>query len=246
MKSTVITLINFNLYGHLFEDEIYYLKGFPEENRSNICESFEKRLGGTDNFFRRFKKISSSNIKRVELNSRAIVIINNTTGSRTSIVKWPNEELSDDFPNCDWAHFMYLDNLNVDVELFKNIKRQGGLISADMCMASHDDANKQRLSGLLKYVDYLIISDVEYDDIKSECSLCKNLVVHSPKSIMYNGDILENPEYASSVKNTLGAGDFFCAEFINSIINGDSITTACEVAAKKSSLYVKGELNEEI
>lgn len=236
----------FCLYGHLFEDEIYYLDEFPKEDVASQCSVTDTRQGGTDNFYRRFSEINKSKIHRFEIKNKAVIIINKQNGSRTALVSWNNGNVSTKFKivkNCKWAHIMYLDKLDINVEFLKQLKKNGATISADLCLSTHDTATKKKLKSYFKYIDYLITSTSEVDDINSEISLCKSTIIHNPAfTVVDDNSITANPNYEKNVVNTLGAGDFFAAEMVNNLMNGNDKTTSANKAAEASSLYVKGKI----
>ena len=124
----------------------------------------------------------------------AIIICETEEKRRSSIVDWGACRRSDKFlfPKSKWYHFMYLDTIHgITEEIFKNVPK-GSIISADFCLSSHTDEEKRRIMKMMKYVDYVILSEDSANSITGETlevysamelgeKVKKAAIVHSPK-----------------------------------------------------------------
>ena len=147
-----------------------------------------------------------------------------------------------------WSHIMYINQLK-DVSFIKDIKNS--IISADISPGQMNNLD------MLKYVDYLFISDEElFMDVHELVKLVKGWVIlHYPEgSYSTNGkdsfkcstNVLENVD-------VLGAGDFFAASFmykkliekdIKKCVEYAHLNTSKLLCDKESSQMLKEKNNE--
>jgi sugar/nucleoside kinase (ribokinase family) len=124
-----------------------------------------------------------------------------------------------------WNHILYVNNLP-DTSFIKNIN--SGIISYDISVGKQIDVE------LLKYVDYLFISDEDmFTDFDSLCNLTKGWVIlhHKTGSISSNKNnkIVINTEEIDNV-NVLGAGDIYISHFIVNMLRNIQIKNSLQMA----------------
>lgn len=230
------------VYGNEVDDIVIELKDFPKENLSHEILCSYNQMGGTANFIRALYK--GLYIRKVTTKSDAIIIINNKTGSRTSLVNWKHSYLmQEDIKPTEWLHIMYLDKLeSLNTRIISKFKEKSKIISADLCLDKQKDYNLKRMANVFPFIDYLIISDVEAECVTNILSKSKNTVIHSPTGTFLNGDFVKNIYYNERVFNTLGAGDTYAATFVSNIMMGIDAVKAIHMAHKVSSKFVLGDL----
>lgn len=195
---------------------------------------------GDDDEGRLVKKILKSykvNIKNIitiknQRTSSALILANKGSSSTTSLVSWgactqtkfPLNNLS------QWNHFMYLDKLkninDTQLKLCKNLINSADLVSSDL-----SQFNKNRIYKCLKYIDFLILSEVEAMSFKKDhvSNLSKFIgtktrqfcIIHTPKKYyVSDGKNVVSIKNTKLIKNiiVLGAGDSFAAAFISEAI----------------------------
>lgn len=207
------------LYGHLVLDTI---------NKNNI-KTFE--FGGIANVLRSLKFIDSTlsvHFSPVYIGTSNIFI--NTENSE----RHSKSELNQDyyFPKIKPAkinHICYINELD-DTNFIKNLN---GLVCADIC------SGKKLKKDILSHIDYLFISEedlglVDIKDIKN------TLVIHSPtKSYILNKYEIKG-SFISGL-NVLGAGDYFAAYFIYSLLGGKTLDVCLKEAHQETTHYLKGK-----
>tara|TARA_Y100001938_G_scaffold33630_2_gene46147 strand:+ start:25395 stop:26264 length:870 start_codon:yes stop_codon:yes gene_type:complete len=174
--------------------------------------------------------------------SSALIISDMSEKIRTSFVNW-GECKNLTIPNnisSKWLHILYLDCLPLVEE--KDLKRlvDCDIISADVCLSTHTEKEKERIFSLLKCLDYFFISDVEAKSLTGKESLpeCATIlgrkskgyaIVHSPAGSSYSNGVatysVDSIYIEESSINVLGAGDNFAARFIfNKIATKSTMT----------------------
>ena len=209
-----------SLYGSLIIDTIFDVNG--KEGKTT------KDIGGMINTWLHFNKINKNgytiNVCPLYF-GEAFVVYNTVNCERygrgnLNLRKYNIKE----YHKCKWSHLMYLNYLNMTKEEMSKISDKSEIISADLCIG------KKINPELLKYIDYLFVSEDEYEHFGKEYveNIRGYIIMHSPtgSKIINNGDtnkktqiITEdelNKEGITILKNVnvTGAGDFFAAAFI--------------------------------
>ena len=189
----------------------------------------------------------------------ALIICETEEKRRSSIVDWGACKNSDKFlfPKSKWYHFMYLDTIHgITEEIFKKVPK-GSIISADFCLSSHTDEEKRRIMKMMKYVDYVILSEDSANSITNQTlevysamelgeRVKKAAIVHSPKGSFVSSeghDFICSSEYINNAKlDVLGAGDALAASFIyNTSKNTDNLQENVKWAHRFATSYIQGE-----
>lgn len=135
-------------------------------------------------------------------------------------------------------HLMYLNCF----EHFDFIGQLKGIITADLCLGK--SLNPQ----VIKYVDYLFVSDEDEYDINVLQKYIKGyIILHSRNGSMIYNSTSKVAEYAIPVDkllkdvNVLGAGDSFAASFLYNLIrtNNIDIKNRIEFAHNKTTEILK-------
>lgn len=202
-------MIDIALYGHLVLDEVYY--------GTNCYHSF----GGVANIIESLRS-NSQKIKIAILPTAfgiASIVLNKEDSMKKALHLNLNKIKLDVSPvNSRWSHIAYLNNLH-DNSFIYDIN---GIKSADLSEGKLPDQN------ILQEIDYLFISKEEFGEESQINFLLQKLkgilVIHSPSecSIVAKGKnsfiTLPNDIFVSNI-NVLGAGDYFCGQFISNLIN---------------------------
>jgi sugar/nucleoside kinase (ribokinase family) len=167
------------------------------------------------------------------LSDLAIIVLDELKNSRTSFVvdgvsrqHKLNHEL-----NSRLHHISYLDNLpNFGIDSLKILREKGCLISADLCLRFPSHAESNELMNRIEFVDYLIISDSEFEayfgSIELELFFAKKSYTHL-KIIIHRRDGFSVIDSSGSktetipvkpIGNVLGAGDCFVAFFLRNVL----------------------------
>lgn len=164
--------------------------------------------------------------------SNALIIADTNKKTRSSIVQWGACTAHDNFTNHDskWKHFLYIDAMTkIDEEHLKFLSNCS-IVSVDFCLSNHTEEQVNRIYSMLKYVDYIFISDVEAMSItgmKNLNEISANLanksrgycILHTPKGSHISDGNTTNEVKTEFLNDTaldvLGAGDVFCASFID-------------------------------
>jgi len=231
------------IYGHLTIDTIFNIN-----NNESICN---KDLGGIVNNWIHFLKINKLNytiqIKPLYF-GEAFIIIDKNKAERYSKCELNLKKYDIDFINTKWTHLMYLNYLNLEEDTIKEFQKHSKIISGDLCL------NNEFNYDLIPYIDFLFISEDEYNKIDILKKPKQFFILHTPTSskaisenITINIDekeLNENNIYKLKNVNVLGAGDFFATSFIykllelNLEINTDNI--------KKSLLFAHKSVYENL
>ena len=166
---------------------------------------------------------------------------------------------------------MYLDTLTnlTESDLIKI--SNNGIVSADLCLNDYSQERKNWVVSMLKYIDYLIISDEEAKSLMSQNnntvwrSYCdeeaalflgkkvKNCcIIHTPHgSTASDGETVNTfttKFYYNKNLNVLGAGDVFASSFISSTLSGKNLVDSIEYAHTNTSnrIKIRGNENEKI
>ena len=216
-------MVDVALYGNLTKDIIF--DGF--NNKTS--------LGSIANVWYSLLKINRKlNIHLAPTDiGTALIYVDIDTNTRYSR---PNLSVISNKPkivNSRWSHIMYLNHLS-DLSFIKDIKNS--IVSADIAGKIKFDHD------ILKYIDYLFVSDEDIIDIHEMNSKIKgNLILHSNNgSITYikNMDpIIINHEIITGV-NVLGAGDFFASAFIDEMLSNKQIDAALKSAHNKTINFI--------
>ena len=218
------------IYGHLTKDTIFF---------SDFSKKFA--LGAIGNIWEALSREHPSltlDIQPLAL-GEAIILVDTENGNRLGRGRLNAVTRSGTASSARWHHIMYLNQLE-DVSFMKEIKE--GVISVDIT------AGKVNNIDMLRYVDYLFISDEDmFMDLDQLSSLVRGWVVlHYPSgSTITNGEQTYKTK-ATTVKNlnVLGAGDCFAGCFIGNLLEDENMTLAeCAKRAHKSTLKILKEVN---
>jgi hypothetical protein len=199
-----------SVYGHLTIDRIF--DGF-EESRT---------LGAIGNFWDACMLTNSNLFIDLQPLSigEAIIFVNKNKSIRQGrgVLNLNNRKIKN-IKNSRWNHIMYLNQLE-DTSFMKLLPKDS-IISADIT-----SGGMKKLE-LLKFIDYLFISDEDlFIDIEELTKMVKGSVIyHYPAgSIFYTKDgNFETKTNLIPNLNVLGAGDFFAASFITKKLLDDKI-----------------------
>ncbi|MBP9838869.1 MAG: hypothetical protein KBC84_09160 [Proteobacteria bacterium] len=209
-----------------------------------------------------------SNSKSYDYNSEALILSDLSKSERTSLVRWGAcLDLSGiKYKNAHWSHISYLD-LVTKIDM-KSLRKSCNFLSADLCLSRMSIFEIKRLKDRLKFLDILFISPNEtkphYDSSKDKGDL-RNSIHRLIKDVKFQGTIISHSKKSIEVfrksglleelalptprknLNTLGAGDWLCANFIRHHLDSDnelnSIIKSCEYAYKTTTkdLINRGE-----
>jgi len=209
------------LYGHLMADRIF--EGFKEHSA----------LGGIANVWVALKHLNPNleiNLQPTHI-GEALILVDKENNSRVSKCHYNLKSRAPVVSVSDWHHIAYINRL--DPFFLKRIYK--GIVSADVTKE-----NPEEILSVIDKIDYLFISIEDlFTDITSLGALTrKGVIAHSPKECWFAGHdgrfwncdvppflILKNV-------NVLGAGDYFAASVINSMLNGTEISQAITKANK--------------
>jgi hypothetical protein len=208
-------MYDISLYGHLTRDIIF--------------EDFDRKdsIGSIANVWSTLVQIDPSlkiNLQPTSI-GQSLIYVDKETSIRVSK---PQLNLKSKLPcikESKWNHILYVNNLP-DTSFIKNIN--SGIISYDISVGKQIDVD------LLKYVDYLFISDEDmFTDFDSLCNLTKGWVIlhHKTGSISSNktDKIIINTEEIDNV-NVLGAGDIYISHFIVNMLRHIQIKNSVQMA----------------
>ena len=222
-------MFSITLYGHLVIDTIY-----------DTDHTFME-FGGMANMRRTFYQLDPKlDVGLVPtVIGDADIFINRITSERSSKAKLNIIQLPITVKESKISHVLYINELpNTDF-----ITKLTGIVTADCCKGNPIDLT------LLKYIDYLFISDDEVhnlDDIKN--AIKGTVIIHSPKgsTIFKNGKEKTysiDPGLMIENANVLGAGDMFAASFLLALHN--NIKNTIEYAHTTTSTLLR-KINEKI
>lgn len=239
-----MSLPNVAVYGNLIWDQIVTINSPLTPGSSHDCSNIVSQAGGLANFCRaacdtkEFHVGVRSSIGQdgrwligylrglcastdVEVTdrptSKAVVIADKATKTRTGMVQWGacrerREWLPIHF--ADLHHYMYVDRLNI------NLAPGDGLVTADFC----DSKNVSEYAEFLRHVDYLFVSENEDRPFyQHECpKVRRGVIVHSPGAcyVLEGGGGRSQwlvPDLVEGL-NVVGAGDYFSAYCIAKIL----------------------------
>ncbi len=215
------------LYGHLIIDTIFF-SDFTKEHT----------LGAMGNIWEAIVKENSSlslNLQPMAL-GEAIILVDEKRGSRLGRGRLNLKIRKASPQDAKWHHIMYLNQLD-DVSFIEEI--ENGLISIDMT------AGKMKNLEMLKYVDYMFISDEDmFMDIDKLASLVRGWVIlHYPTgSIITNGkETFETKVKVIKNLNVLGAGDYFAGFFISNLVTHPTMDLGecARIAHEKTSVILQ-------
>jgi len=215
------------LYGHLTVDTIFF---------SDFTQ--KRTLGAMGNIWEAILKensLLSINLQPMSL-GEAIILVDNKKGTRLGRGKLNLKTRKATPQNAKWHHIMYLNQLD-DVSFIKEINR--GLISVDIT------SGKMKNLEMLKYVDYMFISDEDiFMNINELASLARGWVIlHYPTgSIITNGkETFETKVKAIKNLNVLGAGDYFAGVFISNLVAHPTmdLRECVRIAHEKTSIILQ-------
>lgn len=208
-------MYDISLYGHLTRDIIF--------------EDFDRKdsIGSIANVWSTLVQINPSlkiNLQPTSI-GQALIYVDKETSIRVSKPQLNLKTKLPDIKESKWNHILYVNNLP-DTSFIKNIN--SGIISYDISVGKQIDVD------LLKYVDYLFISDEDmFTDFDSLCNLTKGWVIlhHKTGSISSNKKekIVINTKEIDNV-NVLGAGDIYISNFIINMLENTQIKNSLQIA----------------
>lgn len=239
-----MSLPNVVVYGNLIWDQIVTIDKPLTPGGSHDCTDIRSQAGGVANFCRAAHDANefhtgvvsslgldgmwmveylrslgcSTMIAPVDSpTSKAVVIADRASRTRTGMVKWGACRERTEWiptPTADLHHYMYVDRLKL------NMVPASGLVTADFC----DSANVHEYGEFLRHVDYLFVSENEERPFyKHECpKVRRGVIVHSPREcyVLEGGGGRSQwliPDLIGGL-NVVGAGDYFSAFCIAKIL----------------------------
>ena len=227
------------LFGKKYVDEIYTVDKFST-GETNYSSGTEKRLGGIYNIGR--LNIKSTETVIVEEGSVYALIINETKKSkRSSILSYPQSYKVDynsllRLNSCDWIHIAYIDDVDycgTNVETFVNLHKIP--ISLDFCTLNERSDYSHLIDSSALVFDSRERKNL-YKYVKSKTPI----ILHDEKGCEC---IIEGKKTAESsitpIKNLKvnGAGDIFCAFFLNEF-RKNGINKAVENTCLKTTILL--------
>lgn len=208
------------LHGNSPLDTVLLVSTFPEEGTNNKLQSKYSSTGGIANldfalhgYDPKFITVLNKLADPIDADL-AYIIINTTTGTRTSIVDWmPYQKLSTYYVGKEFRynHFAYLDVLddldeNGDITNFKEDGRY--FLTGDL--AGIGPSNTE-----LDLFDLVFCSAEDWTKYATKCNV--PTIIHSPDCIFvantHDGGVLHRkPD--PTIYNPIGAGDFLAAAII--------------------------------
>jgi len=219
-----------SLYGHLTIDTI--LDGISEK----------KSLGSMANVWKSLLTLDptiSIGLSPIDV-GQALVYIDSPSAQRYSKANLNLIQHRAKIFDSKVHHLIYLNEMSI----YDFIPTLGGIITADIC------PGKSVNRDLLKFVDYLFISDEEIDsDLSDYVDATKGYVIlHSSSgSVVSNGEeefFYKLPEELLLKKvNVLGAGDTFASCFLYKLLGGNgTIQNWIEFAHLKTTEIIRNSI----
>ena len=214
------------LYGHLTIDTI--LDGKSEK----------KTLGSIGNVWKALIELDPSlkiGLSPIDI-GQALIYIDRNSSQRYSKATLNLQQNKVAIHTSKIHHLIYLNEMTIT----DFIPTLHGVITADVCPGKN--LNRE----ILKYVDYLFISDEDVDDFSSLVDATKGWVIlhHPTGSTFSNGDHeyfwkLPEDKILDNV-NVLGAGDIFASCFLYKLLQGgQDINQFIEFAHLKTSEIIQ-------
>ena len=205
---------------------------------------------------------------QIPFNSEALILSDLGRSERTSLVRWGAclDLRGVRFRKAEWAQVSYLDLVeNIDM---RSLRKSADVLSADLCLSRLDKRKLAKFKARMSFLDFLFISSNEtkphYNASKDkrdfrntvrrlieETRFKGTLIYHSKASIgvFQAGGYTEELALPPPVRflNTLGAGDWLCANFIRRHFGSGNaladIKGSCEYAYKTTTkdLISRGE-----
>ena len=232
------------VYGNLIWDQIVTIDTPLTPGASHDCSVIRSQAGGVANFCRAAEGLKHDFVTGVSSSvghdglwmieylrglgvgtgievttqptSKAVVIADRATRTRTGMVQWGACRRRTSWPpaaSADLHHYMYVDRMTI------NTVPDHGLVTADFC----DSRNVHEYGEFLRHVDYLFVSENEERPFhKHECpKVRRGVIVHSPQECY----VLEGggrsqwliPDLIGGL-NVVGAGDYFSAFCVAKIL----------------------------
>ena len=224
-------MFDITLYGHLTNDTII-------DNESETMS-----LGGIANCWRTLIDLDSK--LQIGLMPTAIgtseIIINRTNSTRTSKSNLNETTFTPDIKLSKIHHVMYLNELP-DTTF---IPKLDGILSADLCLGKEVDYE------LLKYFDYIFVSNDEHDVNKIKKYSKGAVIAHDSDGSIYWPNVNDfaksytiDKKYLVDNANVLGAGDMFASCFLYAILS-NRLNIAVEYAHITTSSLIR-KYNEKI
>jgi hypothetical protein len=226
-------MFDITLYGHLVFDTIH------DNGKTKMA------LGGMANMIRVFENYYPSinlGISPISIGT-ADIYIDRENSSRDSEANLNKYLYPPKILESKISHILYLNQLKNTSFIHELL----GIVTADVCKGP----KVQDSLPLLKYIDYLFLSD---DEVTNLDIIVKNtkgsVIVHSPKGsqVYFDDKVYEfKVDESLMVKNAnvLGAGDIFATCFLCSIYNSSTTESAIEYAHNMTSTLI-GKYNEKV
>lgn len=219
-------MFDITLYGHLTVDTIF------------DGNSQKRTLGAMANMWRTFSHIKDDALK-VALSptayGEALIYVDRENSSRVSNANLNKKSREVKLKESKISHVLYLNELpKVDF-----LPELSGIITADTCTGKAVDLN------LLKYIDYLFVSDEDANAINQIICHVKGItVLHSPtgsvvferQKKIYEYKIPKN--YLVKNVNVLGAGDMFASHFLYALLRQQDLRSAIEFSHIQTSKLI--------
>ena len=210
--------IDISLYGHLTVDRIF--ERFTRTNSLGSIANVWKSLITEDPTLKIY--ISPTEI------GEAIVYVDKNTSERFSKASLSNHISKPILLESKINHILYLNELQ-DTSFISQLE---GINCADICVGKRIDYS------LLKYIDYLLISDEDcldpYEELRKHTR--GKVIVHSSHGSHWGVEHYDLPiEKILKNVNVLGAGDMFAANFMIGLIEEKPLHEIIENAHLKTT-----------
>lgn len=175
-------------------------------------------IGSIGNVWKGIKYLNTSVSIAVEPTEfgEALIMVDRINSRRTSRAMLCTSSRRPTIHQAQWHHILYLNELE-DPNFIGRIK--SGIVSADICKG------KTIPMDFLKYIDWLFVSgDEEGYNSDMVTAVKQGVIVHTPKYaeiVTSKGGYMLYSDSLLSNCNTLGAGDFFAASTILSLLHGE-------------------------
>lgn len=241
------------LVGNITVDDIHFIQEWPISGTSNGYSDRKIRIGGIGNmiealscelapfvvanvgadqegdFIRRYLASRHMNVDlrthSDKPTSRAVICCQACPPERTSFVNWGcgAVPIKSGFPESDWSHVCYLDvalGLGID-----ELRKKSKTLSADLCLSSPSNEQREWVISCLPKLDYLFVSDSEFEPYKASTAATTVIRHRRESTIIYaNGreSIVQNQDSIIEGISVLGAGDAYATGFILSSLRSFS------------------------
>jgi sugar/nucleoside kinase (ribokinase family) len=240
------------VYGNIVVDNIYETDIMDKDAHAVQCSDYAKALGGVANVAASLTALKhkvtccaavsfedvgtiSDQLAKERIASRlqgynghtatASILSFKRLAEKQSMVAWGcSKKYKPEVIQADWHHIAYLDALPLCTNSFLNGLENN--VSADLCIGSYTDDDRERLRALMKDICFVFMSDHEADSFFEYHAIdnvadVATIIHHAGGSDIYceDGKIEVCIPPVDGV-NVLGAGDVFASRCIDNLLKG--------------------------